>query len=248
MVQADESDLQVSALPYTDEVMMPVEYSVDLPESASTVVNVSARTLGVGSNGCGPRPLDQYMLWSTPESFSYLIRLLPAAQNNLPAIGRLAAPKDRVKPAMPASETVKSIPGKVIAASSFESGEGDPEHAVDGNPDTFWHSRWSTDPAQPPHFLVIDYAAPLDITGLTYTARVDGDNGHVRDYELFASLDGDEWGKAVARGRFHQDSPEETIHLSAPVRARYLKFVILNEQHGQPFASVGELKVEVVNQ
>jgi beta-galactosidase len=185
------------------------------------------------------------MLWSTPENFSYLIRLLPAAQNDLPATGRLAAPKERVKPAMPAHEAAKSIPGKVIAASSFESGEGNPEHAVDGNTETFWHSRWSSDEAQPPHFLVIDYAQPLDIAGLNYTARSDMDNGHVRDYELYASLDGNEWGKPVARGRFRQDSAEETIHLPAPVRARYLKFVMLSEQHGRPFASVAELNVEV---
>jgi beta-galactosidase len=246
MVQADESDLQVSALPYTDEVMTPVEYSVDLPESTGTVVNVASHTLGVGSNGCGPRPLEPYMLWSTPESFSYVIRLLPAEQNNLPATGRWAVPKDRVKPVMPAHETMNSIPGKVIAASSFESGEGDPDHAVHGNPDTFWHSRWSSNEAQPPHFLVIDYDHLLDITGLTYTARADGDNGHVRDYELYASLDGNEWGKAVASGHFQQDSPEETIHLSTPVRARYLKFVMLSEQHGRAFASVAELNVEVV--
>ena len=245
MVQADESDLQVSALPYTDEVMTPIEYTVDLPESTSTVVNVATHTLGVGSNGCGPRPLEPYMLWSTPDSFSYLIRLLPAKQTDLPATGRLSAPQARVKPAMPAHEAAKTIPGKVIAASSFESGEGDPAHAVDGNTETFWHSRWSNDEAQPPHFLVIDYDHPLEITGLTYTARTDGDNGHVRDYELYASLDNKAWGKPVARGRFRQDTSEETIQLSTPVQARYLKFVMLSEQHGRAFATVAELNVVV---
>ncbi len=112
MVQADESDLQISALPYTDEVMTPIEYSVDLPESESTVVNVASHTLGVGSNGCGPRPLDPYMVWSTPESFSYVLRLLPAGGNDLPATGRLAVPDDRVKPAMPAQEASSRFPEK----------------------------------------------------------------------------------------------------------------------------------------
>lgn len=102
MVQADGSDLQVSALPYTDEVMTPVEYSIDLPESVSTVLNVATRTLGVGSNGCGPRPLDPYMLWSTPETFSYVVRLLPRQQVDLGAVGRRAPPTDRVKPALSA--------------------------------------------------------------------------------------------------------------------------------------------------
>lgn len=39
-------------------------------------------------------------------------------------------------------------------------------------------------------------------------------------------------------------SPAETIRLTPPVRARYLKFVMLSEQHGRAFASVAELSVE----
>ncbi len=245
MVQSDGSDLQVSALPYTDEVMAPIEYSIDLPESTGTVVNVATHTLGVGSNGCGPRPLEPYMVWSTPESFSYVLRLLPAGKNDLSATGRLGVSENRIKPTMPAQEASKSVPGKVIAASSFESGEGDPSHAVDGNVDTFWHSRWSKDEAQPPHFLVIDYAKPLDIAGLIYTARTDGDNGHVKDYELYASLNGKDWGAPVAHGSFDEASSGETIRLARPVRARYLKFVMLNEQHGRSFASVAELEAIV---
>lgn len=245
MVQADDGDLQVSALPFTDEVMNAIEYAVDLPASTGSVLNVSKRTLGVGSNGCGPRPLEPYMLRSEPDSFSYVLRLLPVGKNDLSVTGRLAAPQERMKPAMPTRAVPKATPGKVISASSYEPGEGDLEHAVDGDPETFWHSRWSNDEAQPPHFLVIDYATPLDIAGLIYTARTDMDNGHVKDYELYASLDGQEWGDPVARGSFHEDSPQETIQLPKPVRARFLKFVMLSEQHGRPFASVGELTVEI---
>jgi F5/8 type C domain len=197
--------------------------------------------LGVGSNGCGPRPLEPYMLWSTPDTFSYVLRLLPADQNNLPATGRLVAPKDRVKPALPAPEPGKAARGKVIAASSFESGEGDPEHAVDGNADTFWHSRWSHDEAQPPHYLVIDYAQPLSIAGLVYTARTDSDNGHIKDYEVYLSNDAKDWGAPVAHGQFSDDQPEETIRLPQPVTARYLKFVAFSEQHGRPWATIAEL-------
>jgi beta-galactosidase len=245
-VQADETNLQVSALPYTDEIMNATEYSVDLPPSTSSVINVATRTLGVGSNGCGPRPLEPYMLWSAPANFSYVLRLLPAGKNDLPTAGRLAVPTDHLKPTMPAHEASSAIPGKVIAASSFESGEGDPANAVDGNPDTFWHSRWSHDEAQPPHFLVIDYAQPVDISQLIYTARADGDNGHVKDYEVYAGNDAKEWGTPVAQGSFDEDHPVETIQFARPVTARYLKFVILSEQHGRPFASVAELTAQFI--
>ncbi|MEO7769235.1 MAG: glycoside hydrolase family 2 TIM barrel-domain containing protein [Ferruginibacter sp.] len=68
--------LQVSALPYGDEEMDTVEYRIDLPKSKGTVLCVSHKTLGVGSNGCGPRPLESCRVFAKPETFSYIIKLL----------------------------------------------------------------------------------------------------------------------------------------------------------------------------
>ncbi|MBF4473583.1 beta-galactosidase domain 4-containing protein [Flavobacterium sp. HJJ] len=74
-VKQVDSLMQVSALPYSDEEMDPVEYKIDLPKSKGTVLCVSNKTLGVGSNGCGPRPLEQFMVYAKPASFSYQIQL-----------------------------------------------------------------------------------------------------------------------------------------------------------------------------
>ena len=91
--------LQVSAIPYTDEQMAPVEYTIDLPTSIGTVLTVATRTQGVGSAGCGPRPLDQYVVWSDPATFSYALRILPAGIQELP--GRATIPKvSAVKPVL----------------------------------------------------------------------------------------------------------------------------------------------------
>ncbi|HNX34211.1 MAG TPA: glycoside hydrolase family 2 TIM barrel-domain containing protein [Kiritimatiellia bacterium] len=100
MAQADAGGvLQAGVLPYTDEQMDPVEYTVDLPPSAASAFVIAARTTGVGSNGCGPRPADEYVVWSAPASFSYVLRLLPAGAK-LPQAGRLQAPASRVKPVL----------------------------------------------------------------------------------------------------------------------------------------------------
>jgi beta-galactosidase len=48
----------------------------------------------------------------------------------------------------------------------------------------------------------------------------------------------------LARGRFRRNAEKETIRLPQPVKARYLKFVALSEQSGQPFATIAELEVE----
>jgi beta-galactosidase len=80
LAQAQDGLLQAAALPYTDEEMTPVEYSIDLPKSTATVFMVSAHTLGAGSNGCGPRPNDSCIVWSDPAAFSYVLRLIPAGE------------------------------------------------------------------------------------------------------------------------------------------------------------------------
>ena len=74
--QLGADHLQVSALPYSDEQMQPVAYKIDLPTPDATVLCVSHKTLGVGSFGCGPRPLPQFVVHSKNTSFSYEIDLL----------------------------------------------------------------------------------------------------------------------------------------------------------------------------
>ena len=303
LAQADGRLLQVSALPYTDEVMTPIEYTVDLPKSASTVVTIAARTLGVGSNGCGPRPLDPAIVWSDPATFSYILRLIPGHETDLAGVGRSLLPKDRVAPVLArrngagqveltsATKGAKleyAIDGKtwvpytaplthetadviavraraegfdpyegvvavaaidhrarwrVTSASSYEAGEGEPAHVLDGSLDTFWHSRWSPTLAQPPHHLTIDFGKTLHVAGIVYEARRDMDHGHVKDYEFYLSQDGQTWGKPAARGSFRKGALTQTVRLPRVVAARFLKFVALSEQSGQPYATAAELGV-----
>jgi len=76
MAQSVNTLLQVSMLPYSDEEMDKVEYRIDLPQSNSTVFTISHLTLGVGTAGCGPRPLPQYVVYAAPTTFSYILKLL----------------------------------------------------------------------------------------------------------------------------------------------------------------------------
>jgi len=74
-VTSDKNLMQITALPYTDEEMEKPEYRIDLPQSSATVLCISHKTLGVGSNGCGPKPLEQYQVFAGPASFSYTIKI-----------------------------------------------------------------------------------------------------------------------------------------------------------------------------
>jgi beta-galactosidase len=301
LAAAEGGTMQVSALPYTDEVMTPIEYTVDLPASTSTVLTLAAKTLGVGSNGCGPRPLEQYIVWSEPVTFSYVLRLLSPGDKKLPALGRMAVPQDRVKPVISLrdkaglvslscetagakieyfldgadwktydkpfeleSGTVRlkatanglmTYEGAVVfaqppaakwdvTASSFEPQEGEPGNAIDDDPDTFWHSQYKGSVVKHPHFLVIDFKKPLDITGVTYTARRDNANGRIKEYEMFFSNDSENWGEPAVKGQFRERTrrPQE-VTLPAPVHARYMKIVALNELTGQDYASIAEIGI-----
>jgi len=75
MIKADEKLMQVAALPHTDEQMTPVEYKIDLPASSATVLSISTKTLGVGSNSCGPQPLEKFKVAAQDTSFTYTIQL-----------------------------------------------------------------------------------------------------------------------------------------------------------------------------
>jgi beta-galactosidase len=83
MAVSDGKLLQVSALPLMDEQLEAPAHSEDLPPSSSTVLTLDTKTLGVGSNSCGPKPLPQYMVWSDPTEFSYVLRLLPVGDHNV---------------------------------------------------------------------------------------------------------------------------------------------------------------------
>ena len=56
--------------------MYPVEYKIDLPARTATVLCVSTKTLGVGSNSCGPRPLEKFQVFAENTSFTYTIKIL----------------------------------------------------------------------------------------------------------------------------------------------------------------------------
>ncbi|GAA4322276.1 glycoside hydrolase family 2 TIM barrel-domain containing protein [Mucilaginibacter gynuensis] len=76
LVKKDTALLQVAALPYSDEEMENVEYKIDLPKSKGTVLCISHKTLGVGTFGCGPVPLEPFRVYAVPTTFSYQLQLL----------------------------------------------------------------------------------------------------------------------------------------------------------------------------
>lgn len=133
-----------------------------------------------------------------------------------------------------------------IAACDSEQAPGEAAaHAIDENPDTIWHSRWSPDAPAHPHFLAIDLGAPTAIRAATYLPRRDGTNGRVTRCTVAVSDDGVAW-RQVAEATFADaasSAEERTIPFGEVVVARYLKFTALAAVDGRPWASAAEVGI-----
>lgn len=132
---------------------------------------------------------------------------------------------------------------KVLFADSDYEGE-EAFRAIDGNPNTHWHSDWSDKSFKHPHEIQVDLGRKMTLNAVIYTPRQDMENGRIGRYEIYFSTDGRNWGKPAASGRFENTSLEQRVPLPKAVSARYLRLVALDEVNGEFFTSVGEIGVE----
>lgn len=92
-----------------------------------------------------------------------------------------------------------------------------PGNAIDGLPNTVWHTQWDGASPPPPHSFIVDLRTGAQVRGFRYLPRQDGlPNGTIGKFRFFTSVDGVEWGKPVAEGDFTAMGPagsEKTVML-----------------------------------
>jgi beta-galactosidase len=138
---------------------------------------------------------------------------------------------------------IESVPLEVVYASSQEPREGDAAHLTDGDVATIWHTMYRVTLAKYPHWVDFDAAAVKNMKGFVYTPRGDNSNGMVKDYEIYVSQDGKEWGAPVKKGSLERSSEPQKVMFDKPVKARYIRFRALSEQYGNDFASGAEFNL-----
>jgi beta-galactosidase len=218
---SDSGPMQISALPYTDEQLAVPEYSVDLPEPGVTALTLSRETLGVGSNSCGPRPLEEYIVWSEPAAFTYVLRLLPAGQNNIAFPARLVVPRDRVAPVLAARD------GHGRVSLECETRGARIEYAVDGGawqayaaPFEMKRAAVVSVRAIRPGFRAFAGAVALGPFDQRVAWKVTAAGRTQRDGDAVNAIDGDAATAWVSRGRGPQNLTidfGETIAVSSVV-------------------------------
>jgi len=106
----------------------------------------------------------------------------------------------------------------VVTADSEELvwvGGAQAEYAIDGAPDTMWHTPWfEVVPPPHPHFFEVDLGQAHSIGGFRYLPRQDGGlEGNIADYRFYVSVDGVEWGEPVLEGAFAPSALEHEARL-----------------------------------
>ena len=142
-------------------------------------------------------------------------------------------------------DSTKQIKLTVVKVDSEETaGEnGSATNAVDGNPETFWHTEWQDSNPAPPHEIILKLAEPAAIKGFTYLPRQDdSDNGTIKNYEFYVSTDGKDFGQPVKKGTFEANKDKKTVTFEAK-KCGFVKLRALSEINDEAWTSAAEITV-----
>ena len=122
------------------------------------------------------------------------------------------------------------------AYATSEQSQDKASNAIDGNPDTMWHTKWDGSDKLP-QSITLELAKAREIKGYNYLPRQSGTNGYITKYKIEVSTDGEEFTE-VAAGDWARDAKLKTVEFD-PVNAKYIRLTALEGVGG--FASAAEV-------
>jgi hypothetical protein len=146
--------------------------------------------------------------------------------------------------ALPQEGLIPTKDWKVARVSSESAFNGKiAQNAFDGDPLTWWHTKFQGAAVEHPHELVIDLGREYTVRGFRYLPRQDASwNGAVKDCEFYVSGDGERFDAKAASATLRKTKEAQQITCE-PVRGRYVLFRALSEVNEGPWASIAELGV-----
>jgi beta-galactosidase len=121
-------------------------------------------------------------------------------------------------------------------------GEGPASNVLDGNPDTYWHTMKGVTMASFPHDIRINLGGERHLRGLLYRGAP-SPQGRVKDYEVYVSQDGKNWGEPVARGTMANTADKQEALFFTSASGKFIRFVALSSHDGGDSAAVAELNI-----
>ena len=222
-----------SVNPYTPAELLAAVHPEDLAPSTKTHVGLYAATRGLGGASCGPQPIERDMIRTDRDYDLDVVLQLDETQ-----LTPLAARKVTL-PELPGRTATKGA--KIVTCSSREPGEGDPEHLIDGDLGTIWHSQYGVTMGNFPHAIVVELEKKETLKGLRFTGRQKGPNGRIRNLTIETSLDGKTWSAPV-KGTLQNNAKPQEIRFPKPVALKFYRFTALDNHAGDDFGSMAEIE------
>lgn len=141
-----------------------------------------------------------------------------------------------------ATQTVTDRTGWTVSVDSFQPGN-EATYVLDGSTGTIWHTQWTPTNAALPHQITIDMKKTVNVNGLNYLPRQDGNsNGNIGQHTIEVSLDGTTYTK-VASGTYLDDSSLKSTPFTT-TQARYVRLSAQTEAGGRgPWTSAAEINI-----
>ena len=111
---------------------------------------------------------------------------------------------------------MQRLGAKVIAADS-QAPDFEAANVIDGDPQTIWHTPWEGQARRFHTTWSSSSLRRLRCAGQNPAAQ-DLPNGRIRDYEVFVSSDGKNWGSAVKKGRCDASADYRSSSSAGPSR------------------------------
>lgn len=172
-----------------------------------------------------------------------ILYLVLALSGGLSGCSNAGEFRDFAQPSKGAS--VSEVKLKFLGADSeeTEAQNGRGTNAVDGDPNSYWHTQWQGASPVLPHEIVLELIPPSTIQAFSYLPRQDeSDHGTIKDFAFYVSEDGKHFGVPVKKGTFDAGKKEK-IETFAPVKCRFIKLRALSEINDEPWASAAEIRV-----
>lgn len=127
---------------------------------------------------------------------------------------------------------------KIVRVDSEETGPADltAAKAIDGDEQTFWCTEFDKANPLPPHEIVIDLGASVDLRGVRMLSR--NGVGDVRDCEIYVSDDANQLGQPVAQVKLERG--RRAVHFEAK-RGRYLAIRALSSHDDGLYTAIREI-------
>ncbi len=118
---------------------------------------------------------------------------------------------------------VENLSIESVSSEETEREDNKKENAIDGNPNTMWHTKW--DGSDTDKYIVLKLNEEKYLTGLSYVPRATSSNGIVKNAKILVSMDNENWIEVVSETDWSIDNTTKYVAFNEVTLAKYVKVI-----------------------